>query len=102
MLVAVKLRRLAQRFACCRDASPCRGPRSFICANATHDEPAPALARKRISLLPFRAFLHSRLPAVVFMGFLTFGQDRAAARPPVCTENLIRVDDVVESPKLAE
>jgi hypothetical protein len=22
--------------------------------------------------------------------------------PPVCTENLIRVDDVMESPKLAE
>jgi hypothetical protein len=24
------------------------------------------------------------------------------AHPPVCTENLIRVDDVMESPKLAE
>jgi len=33
--------------------------------------------------------------------------DRGAAnltelRTPVCTENLIRVDDVMESPKLAE
>ena len=32
--------------------------------------------------------------------------DRAADHPavnrPVCTENLIRVDDVMESPKLAE
>jgi hypothetical protein len=24
------------------------------------------------------------------------------SKPPVCTENLIRVDDVMESPKLAE
>src|SRR5258708_2643313 len=28
--------------------------------------------------------------------------DQPKHRPPVCTENLIRVDDVMESPKLAE
>ena len=28
--------------------------------------------------------------------------DSLIKTPPVCTENLIRVDDVMESPKLAE
>jgi hypothetical protein len=46
------------------DRGPVRsdaGSRGLICSNATHDELAPALARKQISLLPFRAFFHSLL-----------------------------------------
>lgn len=40
-------------------------------------------------------------PAVVVVKSAEDGA-RGRSRPPVFTENLIRVDDVVESPKLAE
>ena len=43
----------------------------------------------------FRASLPDQFDAV-----LHFDETRAVK--PVCTENLIRVDDVMESPKLAE
>jgi hypothetical protein len=56
-----KWRGLVQRFASGCDASPRSCPGSHVCANTSHDEPAPTRARKWIPLLRFRRLFHPPL-----------------------------------------